>query len=232
MAENNHIFLSLTNSAAGEEAAFNSWYDQHHLPEMLHLLPEFVSGQRYVAEPERQRAGTQLNWRYLCLYQVRTPNPAAVFPTLSELRRTSVQLPPVIRNDSHGWLFEAVGDKQTRSKPAAQGARHLFFALTNAVKGEEENFARWYDEVHLPEVLTHLPDFVSGQRYRLSPHQRKETAPAWEYLAIYEIASDDVAATHAKTPAIARQLFSPLESMAPGHTAWTWSPLGLERKRA
>lgn len=226
-----HIFLSFTNAAPGEDAAFNTWYDEHHLPEMLQLLPEFQSGQRYTAVPERQRGNTKIDWRYMCLYDVQTQDAAAIFPTLSELRKNSVQLPPVIQPDSKGWLFEAMGEKQVRSKPA-KGAPHLFFALTNAIKEEEENFNRWYDEVHLPEVITHLPDFVAGQRYKLSPHQRRETAPAWEYLAVYELRSDDVAATHAGTPAIARSLFSPLQSMQPGHVAWTWSPLGPLRKRA
>jgi hypothetical protein len=231
MAGDAHIFLSMTNPAPGQEEAYNRWYDEHHLPDMLGLLPQFVAGQRYVAEPGKQRPGTKMKWRYTCLYEAQLPHPASLFPTLTELRKTSPKLPDVLQPDSHGWLYQAIGPRRMSPNGAPAGPHHLMFALTNAVKAEEDNFNRWYDEVHVPEVLKYIPGYVSAQRYRLSPFQRKETAPEWEYLTIYEVDSSDLAVTHAQTSAIARTSFSPLESMAPGHAAWTWSPTGPRRQR-
>jgi len=56
--------------------------------------------------------------------------------------------------------------------------------FTNALDGCDEEFNRWYDEIHLPEVLA-LPVFTGAQRLRLAdaqmfPEQR------FRYLAIYE----------------------------------------------
>ena len=36
---------------------------------------------------------------------------------------------------------------------------------TNAVEGRDEEFNRWYDEIHLPEVLA-LPEFTRASRMR------------------------------------------------------------------
>lgn len=39
------IFIALTNAVAGKEDAFNVWYDNHHLPDVL-ACPGIVSAQR------------------------------------------------------------------------------------------------------------------------------------------------------------------------------------------
>jgi hypothetical protein len=36
--------------------------------------------------------------------------------------------------------------------------------LSRPIPGTEEEFNRWYDSTHMPEVLS-LPGFVAGQRY-------------------------------------------------------------------
>jgi hypothetical protein len=56
--------------------------------------------------------------------------------------------------------------------------------FTNALDGRDDEFNRWYDEIHLPEVLA-LPAFTAAERMRLAdaqmfPEQR------FRYLAIYE----------------------------------------------
>lgn len=69
----------------------------------------------------------------------------------------------------------------------------LYIVRTNAVRGREAEFDRWYDTVHLPEVLA-LPGFLSAQRYRLSAQQvLPDQQHGW--LAVYEIDSSDIAGT-------------------------------------
>lgn len=103
---------------------------------------------------------------------------------------------------------------------------HLFFALTNPVKGREAEFAEWYDDRHLSEVLT-VPGFVTAQRYRLSPSQRVGETPPWEYLALYEY-SGDIDKIHENVSSHSHQLtFS--EACAPDHAAWVYSPIGTRR---
>jgi hypothetical protein len=55
----------------------------------------------------------------------------------------------------------------------------------------EDEYNAWYDGTHMPEVLA-TPGFVGGRRFRVSPHQPAGGPGALpEYLAIYEIDSDD-----------------------------------------
>ena len=69
----------------------------------------------------------------------------------------------------------------------------LYAVRTSAHPGREADFERWYDEVHLPEVLA-IPGFVGARRFRLSEHQ---VFPAERHasLALYEIDDDDIPGT-------------------------------------
>jgi hypothetical protein len=40
-----------------------------------------------------------------------------------------------------------------------------FLVFSNAAEGQDEEFNRWYDAKHLPDVLA-VPGIVDGQRYR------------------------------------------------------------------
>lgn len=53
----------------------------------------------------------------------------------------------------------------------------------------EAEFNRWYDDVHVPDVLQ-VPHVVSAQRYKLAgpPHPAEPTV---QYLVLYEIDADD-----------------------------------------
>lgn len=68
----------------------------------------------------------------------------------------------------------------------------LFVVRSNPVPGRETEFNRWYSEVHLPEVIQ-IEGFKSAQRFQLNTNQIHAQPHA--YLAIYEIASTNVAVT-------------------------------------
>ncbi len=55
---------------------------------------------------------------------------------------------------------------------------------SNAVDGKDDEFNRWYNEVHLSEVIQ-LTEAVAATRYRLSDYQAAD-ADGYRYLAIYE----------------------------------------------
>ncbi len=72
---------------------------------------------------------------------------------------------------------------------------YRFVVLTNPTEGKEDEFNEWYNETHLKDVLQ-VPGVISGQRFKvhrpsLSPNQD----PSHDYLAIYEVETDDIAAT-------------------------------------
>ncbi|WP_446655212.1 hypothetical protein [Blastomonas sp.] len=59
--------------------------------------------------------------------------------------------------------------------------------LSNAVDARDEEFNRWYDEVHLRDVFR-VPGVTGAERYRM------RSGKGWKYLAIYELECDDPAA--------------------------------------
>jgi hypothetical protein len=82
---------------------------------------------------------------------------------------------------------------------------HQYVILTSALPGKLEEFERWYDNQHLPDVVR-VPGIKSAKRYRLKTRiVTPDTfeAPAWSSLAIYEFDSDDPVATAAQISALA-----------------------------
>lgn len=71
--------------------------------------------------------------------------------------------------------------------------RHLFVVLSNAVAGRDDEFNDWYDNRHLEDVLA-VPGVVSAQRFALSPEQRMTPPFPFQYLALYDIETDDLKA--------------------------------------
>jgi hypothetical protein len=63
--------------------------------------------------------------------------------------------------------------------------------VTAPVVGREDEFNRWYDDTHLPEMLQ-VPGFVAGRRYTLTGPRAADRP---RFLAVYEIETDDLAAT-------------------------------------
>jgi len=74
-------------------------------------------------------------------------------------------------------------------------AKYTFIVLTNPVEGKESEYNDWYNRQHIPDVLN-VPGFVSAQRFRLADTQMsRDGNRAHKYLAVYEIETDDLAAT-------------------------------------
>ena len=57
---------------------------------------------------------------------------------------------------------------------------YQMIVLTNAVPGREDEFNRWYDEIHLADVLK-----VEG--VRAARRFRAVDSGAWRYVAIYDL---------------------------------------------
>lgn len=66
--------------------------------------------------------------------------------------------------------------------------RSLYLVFSNPAEGREDDYNKWYDEVHIPEVLT-LPGFVSAQRLT-QQDSSSPIAPKQKYGVIYEIDGD------------------------------------------
>jgi hypothetical protein len=69
----------------------------------------------------------------------------------------------------------------------------LYMVKSNPLAEHEDAFNDWYNTIHLPEVLK-IGGFISAKRFKLAPTQMFERQ-THEYLAIYEIDTNDVEAT-------------------------------------
>jgi hypothetical protein len=75
-------------------------------------------------------------------------------------------------------------------------ATYHYIVLTRAVAGEEQAFADWYDDQHIPDCLR-VAGVTGARRYRildqvLSPADDAPTQPApFDSLAIYEFETED-----------------------------------------
>lgn len=70
--------------------------------------------------------------------------------------------------------------------------RYKMIALTNPIEGKDAEFNEWYQGTHLPQVCA-LPGVIGAQRYkRAAPLQDPFDR---QYLAIYDIETDDIRET-------------------------------------
>ena len=64
----------------------------------------------------------------------------------------------------------------------------LYIVKANPIIGREDEFNRWYDEIHLDEVLQ-ISGFKSAQRFIVT-EQQMQASQSHSYLAIYELDDD------------------------------------------
>src|SRR5271155_500553 len=72
---------------------------------------------------------------------------------------------------------------------------YYFFVFSNPVAGHEDEYNKWYNEQHAPDVVA-VPGFVTAQRFVKNdlPLYRMVDLQVPKYLIIYKIVSADVEA--------------------------------------
>ena len=70
-------------------------------------------------------------------------------------------------------------------------ARHTMLVLVNAKEGRDEEFNRWYEDVHLTDILA-VPGFIAARRFEAADAQMTGV-PKHRYMTLYEIETDDIA---------------------------------------
>jgi len=93
-------------------------------------------------------------------------------------------------------------------------------ALTNSVDGRDEEFGRWYDRQHIPDVLA-IPGVLSAERFILSGEGQHR------YMTIYEIETDDLDAVKAEIASRAGTDRMPITEALDAQTASAtfWAPI-------
>ncbi len=72
-------------------------------------------------------------------------------------------------------------------------AKYSLLVGTAPVEGKEDEFNKWYDEKHVPEICT-IPGVTGAKRFSSYPSMPGERP----YLAIYELETDDPMAVMAE----------------------------------
>jgi hypothetical protein len=68
--------------------------------------------------------------------------------------------------------------------------KSVLLVYTDVDPEHEEAFNRWYNEIHVPDILA-VDGFSAARRYKLSGPPPRGQEPASRYLAIYEVDTDD-----------------------------------------
>lgn len=226
-----HLFLALTNPVPGREADYNAWYDKVHLREIVDYSHGMLGARRFKLSDDQRPGQEPAPWGYVAAYDMEVDDVAAYFA--KPLKDDAPTLEPftgIIAEDFTGWLYTPIGPRYSRPGVASQrlpGEGFLFFALTNAAEGREDDFNAWYDDYHLREVVERIPCFMAGQRYRLADeqHSRWPRSP-WKYLAIYEVQAESAAAIHAAAAGALKGAQPAGGSLDPHHIAWVFESIG------
>jgi hypothetical protein len=177
----------------GERAAFDRWYDEEHIPQVMGSSG-MVGAQRFVVADTRALNGTQpLDLGHLAMYEL-DGSPAAFREEVKRMLMSGEMMLPDFMIQPFTALF-----LEPMSRPqygdAYQGLesldnRHLWLVFS----WRPENgatFDTWYDEEHIPQILS-APGLVRAQRFMSSSVKPLPGVVTSElgHLALYEIAGD------------------------------------------
>ena len=150
----------LTDPAPGREDAYNDWYSNRHLGDILRI-PGFCAAQRF--RKKMDMAG-EIKQQYLAIYEMNVAGPEAAGEAAAALSTTEMEMSDALDLASVGCgLFEPCGERLT---PGATAGSYLQLAFTDAVKGREADFDAWYNEVHLREYMS-SGGYAAAERYKL-----------------------------------------------------------------
>ena len=168
---------------------YNDWYTNVHLSDVLNV-PGYIRATRYKAF-SGERSFEQ---EYMALYELEVENLDALQAVSDEHMRR------IEANEMHRSPPETIDRDNVRSMYYIETGPRLgghddipetvFMPFTESASEEEdEEFNRWYQEVHLPEVLG-VPGFSAASRYKETGINM--TGRPWPirfpYLAVYELA--------------------------------------------
>ena len=102
--------------------------------------------------------------------------------------------------------------------------RYLLVAQHSAKPGQDAEFDAWYEHQHVPDVLA-CPGFNSVQRFRLDPGSKGD----FDYLALYELETDDLEAAKRELRARAGTAVMPISDAIGRGSSLYYTPLGEKK---
>ncbi len=167
-----YVTLHLHNAVAGREGELAGWFEGSHAKD-LESLEGFVSADRFEVSPLQIMPDIAQPWHYMSLYEFSYEVPDRDIPKLGKLleqARVGGLLEDADQSERiytynmySDWY---VGPNWEQDKPLSG----VSIILANFVAGREEEYHRWYDEVHAPEV-SRVPGHVGMKRGRIAGTQ-------------------------------------------------------------
>lgn len=165
------LLLAAFDFSTAHEDEFHDWYDQEHLPERLRV-PGFINAERWIDE-----ANPKI---HVATYDLESANVlrSPAYRSVSDnptpwTRRVTGMCRRIMRYEGEQLL---PGDAV-----APEGAGALLLASMNVDPAAEEEFTRWYNTEHLPQLAA-VPGVLTARRYRAA-----DTASERRYVALYHL---------------------------------------------
>lgn len=175
------VMLAFTNARPGREQAFDEWYTAVHVPEVLAVAG--VLGGRRLQAADDIPDGPEHPYRFLAVYDVASGQAPAVGERL-------MNDGPALSDDVDGtpaaWFYEEIAPR-VATDDAGEGPFDQMVVLTNAKPGTDAQFNRWYDEIHVPDVLNTIGGYVGARRFRRVDGVPFNAGNPWGYMALYDI---------------------------------------------
>jgi hypothetical protein len=181
----NAVLITMTNPLPGREDEYRDWYANTHIVEMVGA-PSVLNAKLHTVTDAR----TPTKWRHCALYELKG-DPQEAMNQVFEYGKAGNMTPSTAGDTPSRLLAIATPIADRVGDRPADPDNHLFVVLTNPTAGMEEEYNRWYNDQHVPDVVA-IDGFVGVQRFKLSPPPGAP-APYWGYVAFYEIDRDKVA---------------------------------------
>lgn len=99
--------IAMTNPKEGQDDAFNAWYDDVHIGDVF-KLPGVVGAKRYRLGDSQYR-DTEMEWKYMAVYEIETDDIQATFDALRAASGTdAMSLTDAISPDRMVWIYEPI----------------------------------------------------------------------------------------------------------------------------
>src|ERR1041384_4847655 len=105
-----HMFVVFTNPIEGQDDAYNAWYTDVHLQDVLQV-PGIIAAQRFKLS-DVQRDPPPIPWRYLALYEIETDDLNHTLAALRERAGTSAMvISDAVAPQRAGWFSQPITPK-------------------------------------------------------------------------------------------------------------------------
>jgi hypothetical protein len=213
-------------TSADDLAAFNDFYSNTHVREVVAANPGFIRATRY--ELAEQDARGDFGPRWLAVYEIDSRDAADLYIRRNDgpaEGRPTYSPGPAAWQRYQGWWRLLWRRHAPEHGELGAGAPYLYMVGMDVPAGTDEQglreFDTFYTETHVPEVVA-ASRFLSGTRYELYRCFRHPEPASPQFLAVYE--ADETSLTTRMERAANPASALPLSSGPPaweGHiTAW------------